>query len=122
MTNDLTLDGRYLGQLSADFVKVADSLKEAAYLIHQQEEYAYPVFLMAATPLSVGALLIDKGAMGNQWYYYAAYLEALVQYNLVAEDKVAAFKHAYKDPEEFCCLLVVDTAFTRFVYMPYPVD
>ena len=120
--NDPTLNGPYLGTISTDFVKVADKLKEAAYLIGKQEAFAYPIFLIAKVPLSVGELLIDKDEMGNQWYYYAAYLEALVQCGLLAEDKVAAFRETYKDPEEFCCLLVVDTTFTSFVYMPYPVD
>ncbi|XWN35089.1 MAG: hypothetical protein ROO73_05880 [Roseivirga sp.] len=122
MTNDLTLDGSYLGTISADFVKVTDKLKEAAYLIGKQEAFAYPIFLVARVPLPVGELLINKGEIDNQWYYYAAYLEALVQCGLMAADKKEAFKETYKDPEEFCCLLVVDTNFTNFVYMPYPVD
>ncbi|MEL7062436.1 MAG: hypothetical protein AAFP00_01765, partial [Bacteroidota bacterium] len=110
------------GTISADFVKVTDKLKEAAYLIGKQEAFAYPIFLVARVPLSVGELLINKGEIDNQWYYYAAYLEALVQCGLMAADKKEAFKETYKDPEEFCCLLVVDTNFTNFVYMPYPVD
>ena len=118
-----TLDGKYLGTISADFVKVADTLREASYHIRKQGEYAYPIFVMAPVPLSVGALLIDKNAAaGNQWYYYAAYLDALVQAGLIAADKTAAFQEAYKDPNEFCCLLVVDNDFTNFVYMPYPAE
>lgn len=117
-----TLDGKYLGTISADFVKVADTLKEASYLIRKQETYGYPIFVMGQVPLSIGALLIEKDEAGNQWYYYAAYLEVLVQAKLIAEDKVEEFQKAYKDPDEFCCLLVVDQTFTNFVYMPYPVD
>ena len=116
------LDGPYLGTLSADFVKVADMLKEASYLIRKQGAYAYPIFAMAPVPLAMGALLIEKNEAGNQWYYYVAYLDALIQCGLIAADKAAAFQDIYKDPDEFCCLLVVDQAFTHFVYMPYPVD
>ena len=122
MHNLPTLDGKYLGTISADFVKVADTLKEASYLIRKQEAYPYPIFVMARIPLSIGALLIEKNEADNDWYYYAAYLEALVQCGLIAEDKTAAFQEAYKNPDEFCCLLVVDQPFTNFVYMPYPVD
>ncbi len=122
MTNTPPLDGKYLGTISADFVKVADTLKEASYLIRKQGTYPYPIFVMAQVPLSIGALLIEKNEVGNEWHYYAAYLEVLVQAGLVAEERAAAFQEAYKDPDEFCCLLVVDQGFTNFVYMPYPVD
>lgn len=119
MHNELTLDGKYLGTLSADFVKVADKLKEAAYLIRKQAGCDYPIFLISKVPIAVGALLIEKGEMDNQWCYYAAYLDVLIQCGLVDEGGATAFKNTYKNPEEFCCLLVVDTGFTNFVYIPY---
>ena len=123
MQNDQPLDGKYLGTISSDFVKVADQLKEAAYVIGEQQGYAYPIFPMAKVPLPLGALFIDKGEVeGNQWCYYAAYLEVLLQCGLVGKDKAADFKQAYKDLNEFCCLLVVDECFTKFVYIPYPVE
>jgi len=120
MHNDLTLNGQYLGTISGDFIKVAVKLKEASYLITKQGGYSYPVFLVSKVPLSVGALLIEKGETDNQWHYYAAYLDVLVQWGLIAKDKADAFQSMYKNPDEFCCLLVVDTGFTNFVYIPYP--
>lgn len=45
-----------------------------------------------------------------------------VQRELVAEDKESLFKDNYKDPDEFCCLFVVDKEFTNFLYVPYPID
>lgn len=120
MHNELTLNGKYLGTLSADFVTVAEKLKEASYLIREQGGYGYPVFPVSKVPISVGALLIEKGETDNQWHYYAAYLDVLVQCGLIAEKKAAAFQKTYKNPDEFCCLLVVDTGFTNFVYIPYP--
>jgi len=111
---------KYLGTISADFVRVADKLKEASYLIRKHGDYAYPIFPISNVPLSVGALLIEKGETNNQWHYYAAYLDVLIQCGLLAEDKAAAFQNAYKDPDEFCCLLVIDNDFTNFVYIPYP--
>ncbi len=122
MHNDPTLDGKYLGTISADFVKVADKLQEASYLIRKQKDYTYPIFPISKVPLSIGALLIEKGEVDNQWHYYAAYLDALIQYGLIAQDKAAVFQNAYKDPDEFCCLLVVDPDFTSFVYIPYPLE
>ena len=122
MHNDPTLNGQYLGTISADFVQVAEKLQEASYLFRTKGNYTHPVFVVSQTPLSVGALLIEKGALGNEWNYYAAYADLLVQYQLIAADKLDAFKDTYKQPDEFCCLLVVDATFVNFLYIPYPVD
>lgn len=120
MHNGLPLNGKYLGTLSADFVKVAERLRGASYLIRKQGGYGYPIFPISKVPIALGALLIEKGETDNQWYYYAAYLDVLIQCGLVAEKKATAFQNTYKDPDAFCCLLVVDTDFTNLVYIPYP--
>jgi hypothetical protein len=116
------LDGKYLGTITTDFIKVADKLKEASYLIRERGGYQYPIFPLAQTPVELGPLLVDKNELGNQWHYYAAYLDALVECGLIHAEKVLDFKHSYKDPDEYCCLLVIDQDFTSFVYIPYPVD
>jgi len=120
MDNDPTLNGQYLGTISGDFIKVADKLKEASYLIRKKGGYHYPIFPVSKVPLSVGALMIGKGEIGNHWCYYTTYLDALVQCGLIAEEKVASFQRTYKNPDAFCCLLVIDADFTKFVYIPYP--
>jgi hypothetical protein len=120
MHKDFTLSGQYLGAISGDFIKVADKLKETSYLIRKQGGYNYPVFPISKVPLSVGALLIEQGEADNQWHYYAAYLDLLIHCGLVTKDRVTAFHSIYKNPDEFCCLLVVDTDFINFVYIPYP--
>jgi hypothetical protein len=118
------LDGKYLGTITSDFVRVADRLRETAYIIRERGKYDCPIFIIATTPIHLGPLLIDKGEMQNEWYYYATYLEALVQAQLIAPDKQADFKNVYKDPDEFCCLLVIDAAqgFHKFISIPYPED
>ena len=122
MHNDPSLNGKYLGTISADFVQVADKLQEASYLLRKKGACTHPLFVVASVPLSIGALLIEKGELGNARHYYAAHADLLVQCKLIAEDQLDAFKNAYKNPDEFCCLLVVDTAFSNFLYIPYPVD
>lgn len=121
MYNDPALDGLYLGKITTDFIQVADRLQEASYVMRQRG-YAYPIFPATPAATRLGALLVDKGELDNQWYYYATYLDALVQCQLIASDKVAVFKSTYKDPDEFSCLLVVDQDFANFVHIPYPVD
>jgi hypothetical protein len=48
------------------------------------------------------------------------YLDEFVQRKIVEDTDV--FQQAYKDPDEFCCLFVIDAEFTNFVFIPYPED
>jgi len=121
MINDPELSGRYLGTISADFVKVADTLKEASYQI-RKAGFNYPIFAISKDSIPIGQLLIDKLSLEIDWNYFASFLDEFVQRELVAKDKEEEFVHAYKDPDEFCCLFVVDKEFTRFVFIPYPED
>jgi hypothetical protein len=121
MVNDPELNGKYLGKISADFVKVADTLKEASYQI-RKAGFAYPIFAISQQVVPIGQLLIDKYSMQLDWSYFASFMDEFVQRELIAEDKTDEFINAYKDPDEFCCLFVVDKEFTRFVFIPYPVD
>ena len=121
MQNDPELSGKYLGTISADFVKVADSLKDASYRI-RTGGFPYPIFAIAKEPIPIGQLLFGQQPTSGVWSYYATFLDELVQRGIVDKDKEEAFKDSYKDPDEFCCLFVVDKEFTNFVFIPYPED
>ena len=122
--NTEQLDGKYLGIISTDFIKVTDKLRESSYVIRERGNFSHPIFIVSTQPLNIGALLIEKDELQNEWYYYASYLQNLVEIGLIQQDKSEDFKNLYKDPEEFCCLLVIDPQqeFNKFIYIPYPVD
>lgn len=122
MHNDPELSGKYLGTISRDFVKVADSIKEASYQIRKRGFSAYPIFPVCKEDQPIGQLLIDQKSGDFEWNYYAAYLDEFVQRGLIEEDKQKSFMATYKDPDEYCCLFVVDKEFTKFVFIPYPED
>lgn len=121
MQNDPELSGKYLGTISEDFVKIADTLKEASYQI-RKAGFELPIFPISHEPIPIGQLLIPKGNLSLAWNYYASFLDEFVQRELVGKEKVDDFKSTYKDPDEFCCLFVVDKEFTNFVFIPYPID
>lgn len=121
MTNDPELDGKYLGTITKDFIKVADTLKESSYQI-RKAGFAYPIFPISLDVQPIGQLLIANAEAGLKWNYYASYLNEFVQRELVAKDKEEAFTLTYRDPDEFCCLFVIDKKFTKFIYIPYPED
>jgi len=121
MQNDPELSGKYLGTISEDFVKVADTLKEASYQI-RKAGFEFPIFPICKDEQPIGQLLLQRNLNGTSWNYYASFLDEFLQRELIASDKAEEFKEAYKDPDEFCCLFVIDSAFTSFVFIPFPED
>lgn len=123
MQNDPELDGKYLGSISSDFAVVSDTLREAAYQIKKRGFSEFPIFPIGKDPgIPVGTLLIDKHEVATAWNFNASFLDEFIQRGLIEKDKAEDFKATYKDPDEFCCLFVIDGEFTRFVYIPYPID
>ena len=121
--NSPELNGKYLGIISADFVIVAEFLKEASYQIRSRGFSKYPIFAVSQNPVPIGSKLIGIHEMnGNQWHYHASMMEEFVQRAIVAEENVEVFKTSYKDPDEFCCLFVLDKDFASFIYIPFPED
>jgi hypothetical protein len=120
--NDPELNGKFLGTITSDFVKVADSLKEAAYQIKVRNLSDFPVFIICKEKQPIGAMLLNKWELQLDWHYFVAMAEELVQRQLFTLEAYSNFTATYKNPEEFCCLLVVDPEFTNFVFVPYPED
>lgn len=120
MNNDPELDGKYLGTITKDFVVVAETLKEASYQIRVRKFSDFPIFAISKLELPIGQLLIGKRELAIHWNVYASYLDEFVQRKLVENE--GEFVAAYKNPDEFCCLFVVDNNFTNFVFIPYPED
>ncbi len=122
MENDPELNGKYLGTITKDFAAVSDTLKEASYQIRKREISEYPIFIFAKKEIALGSLLINADELNLDWHIFASFLNDFVQKKVVLPEKTDAFKEAYKNPEEFCCLFVVDEDFTGFVFVPFPED
>jgi hypothetical protein len=120
--NDPELNGKFLGTISSDFVKVADNLKEASYQMRVRRISDFPVFVLCKNEQPIGAVLYDKWAHNLDWHYYIAMAEELVQRQIFTLESYTNFTSTYKNADEFCCLLVVDPEFTNFVFLPYPED
>jgi hypothetical protein len=118
--NDPELNGKYLGTISSDFVKISDVLKEAAYQVKSRGFSDFPIFPISKEMQPIGTLFLGKVEKNLEWNYFITYVDEFVQRKLIAEDALDDFKKAFKDPDEFCCLFVMDGAFTSFVYIPYP--
>lgn len=122
ISNDPELSGKYLGTVSQDFVKLADNIKEASYQIRKRGFSDYPIFIICRVDIPLGQLLYKKEEVGTEWNYYVTYMDEFVQRKIIEKDKEEEFKANYKNPDEFCCLFVIDGEFTKFVFIPYPED
>ena len=119
--NSPDLNGKYLGLISSDFIKVSEALKEAAYQIKKRGFSDCPIFVSSQRPIDIGQKLIGIHELNeNKWNYHASLLEEFVQRKLISEENQELFIQNYKDIEEFACLFVVDGQFTNFVFIPYP--
>ena len=118
MHNDPELNPKFLGKISSDFVKVADQLKDASYQIRKQGFSKCPIFPVCKVTTPIGQLLYDIGFANNSWNYYASFLEEFEQRGLIENSE--DFKKAYLDPDEYCCLFVIEPDFTNFVFIPFP--
>lgn len=120
--NDPELNGKYLGTITKDFIKVSEILKEAAYQVRSRKFSDYPIFPISKEEQPIGQLFLGKTEKDLDWNYYITYLDEFVQRKLIPEESLEEFYSSYKDADEFCCLFVIDKEFTRFVYVPYPED
>lgn len=122
MDNNPEISGKYLGTITEDFVFVSDTLKEASYAVRKRGFSDFPIFPICKVEQPIGKLLIGAQELNLKWNYHITYLDEFVQREIIAADKMEDFKTNYKDPDEFCCLFVIDNNFTNFVFIPYPED
>ncbi len=120
--NDPELSGKYLGTITSDFIKVCDILKEASYQVRSKEFSDFPIFPICKDMQPIGKIFIGKAEKDLDWNYFITYVDVFLQRGLVAEEALEEFTKAYKEPDEFFSLFVIDGAFTSFVFIPYPFD
>lgn len=122
MQNSPELNGKYLGTITKDFAQVSDTLKEASYQLRRRKISDFPIFPISKDEVNVGQLLLGKTEVNSAWNYNFSYLDEFVQRELIKGDMVEEFKKTFKDPDEFCCLFVIDKEFLNFVFIPFPED
>jgi hypothetical protein len=120
--NSPEVNKQLLGIVSQDFIKVSDQLKEASYQIRSRGFSANPIFITTKKTVELGILLISEKESENEFHYRASFLDEFAQRELIAAEAVEMFKENYKNPDEYCCLFVIQSDFAGFIYVPYPED
>ncbi|MFS0490402.1 hypothetical protein [Leadbetterella byssophila] len=120
--NSPEINTKLMGKVSSDFLKVADHLKESSYQIRKREFSKYPVFVVSEKEVELGAMLFQPSDFKTVYYYRASYFEHFLEAGMIGEESRELFIENYKDPDEYCCLFVIDGEFAGFIYLPYPID
>ena len=79
--NDPELNGKYLGTISSDFVKISDTLKEAAYQVRQRKFSEYPIFPISKEEQPIGQLFLSRKEKSIDWNYYITFCTFLIPMN-----------------------------------------
>jgi hypothetical protein len=119
---ELVQKGKYLGTITTDFVKVASLLKEASYALRKRKISQYPIFPICKDKTVIGKLLVSRNEKNLEWNYHFSLLEEFIERKLIESDKIESFKEAFRNPDEYCCLFVIDQDFINFMFIPYPED
>ena len=94
--NDPELNGKYLGSITQDFVKISDNIKEASYQIRKRGFSDYPIFPISKEDQPIGQLLYGKLELDLDWNYFASFVDEFVDRKLISEDHIKMFIDAYK--------------------------
>ena len=121
--NSPDVNRKLMSAVSSDFVKVSETLREASYVIRKRGFTENPIFVASRREAEIGQLLLGPNELaGNAWYYRASLLDEFVQRRLVGEESIEMFKENYKNPDEYCCLFVIEGDFAGFIFIPFPED
>lgn len=120
--NSPEINTQIMGTVSSDFVKVSDSLKEASFQIRRRGISDFPIFVLSRTDANIGSKLYETNIFKTVFNYNASLIDEFISREIIGPESIELFKEHYKDPEEYCCLFVLEKEFAGFIYLPYPED
>lgn len=105
--------------LQKDLDFYADSIKEVADEIVEQELSEFPIFIAHQHEVTFGELILDRTELNTNWSIHASTLEEFEEKGIIRPDKKARFVKHFKDPRTHMCLFVVVPQGANFVFYPY---
>lgn len=110
-----------LKSLQEDFVICRNYLRKVSETMLAENITNFPVFAAIAddTDIEIGVTVLRKEELGTNYTFNASHLEDLSHRQIIDEDKREVFMENYKDPKDFCCILMIDADASGFVFIPY---
>jgi hypothetical protein len=105
--------------LKDDLEYYNEMLKEVSADILKEGFSKYPIFIAHQDEIKLGDLLLDGSEHQRSFNISATVLEDLLERNIVTKSKEEEFKLAYKNPNQFMCVLLVANNNAQFIFVPY---
>ncbi len=115
------MDEEIYKSLHDDLEICRDYIRQIALGIIRGKVSRYPIFVAkrGENDIDLGLPLINRSDFDISWNFNASHLEDFVNKGIVTKEKSEEFIKAYKNPEQFMCVFVIDEASPSFVFMPY---
>ncbi len=78
----------------------------------------YPIFIATKDEVELGVSIINHQTTTALWSIHASSLEELVTKNVIAMNKVDAFRETYKDSSVYNCYFILSSLGNQFAYLP----
>lgn len=112
------VEKQIMSQIRADFRLLEPILYKSTSLMLKYQITEYPVIIIASDDIQLGVSL-PSVVIDTVFQFRISFLEELVKKNIILPEKVSAFKHAYRNPQQHACLFVYVGELTRFIFIPY---
>ena len=117
----MELDEELFKSLHDDLEICRDYIHQIALGMIKGNVSKYPIFIATRgeSDIDLGLPIINRSDFDIAWNFNASHLEDFVNKGLVRKEKAEDFIKAFKNPEQFMCVFVVDERDGSFVFMPY---
>lgn len=117
----MELDEELYKSLHDDLEVCRDYVRQIALGMIRGNVSKYPIFIAkrGENDIDLGLPVVNREDFDIAWNVNASHLEDFVHKGIITKDKAPDFIKAYKNPEMFMCVFVVDENSASFVFMPY---
>jgi len=122
--NRMQLDEEIYKSLHDDLEICRDYIHQIALGMIKGNVSKYPIFIatLGENDIDLGLPIVNRSDFDIAWNFNASHIEDFVNKGLVTKNKVSDFIKAYKNPEQYMCVFVVNENASSFVFMPYDRD
>lgn len=109
----------YFETLNKDLPLYKEVIIEVSKDIRSEGYSQFPIFIATQLPVELGEQLIDRNELGTSWSIYASTMEEFLEKGLLVEEKLEAFKKAFKNPNTHSCIFLITPIGASFLFIPF---
>lgn len=106
-------------EVKRDLEFYKEAIQTVAEEIMENDISKYPLFIAHKAEIALGRKILDAEELEAKWDISASLLEEFVAKGLVDQEKLPAFKEAFKDPKTYMCVFLAYESGGNFIFYPY---